>query len=204
LSAHDDHENVFLLYGEMFENSVKLDWPSPFEVDPEGIFIVGSIVNCILCLCQGNGRGDTTWIAQKVAMWNPSTEEFKVIPNGSFEHTILKTFPPGSVFEDLPVISTIVNIHGFGYDPITYDYKMIQYFGFFDDVEKHDPNDETLWQIYSLRNNSRRDLQVEMPNHFWNNWWQETGYAVYFNGMGCAIGGTVKIILGMRSWYHLT
>jgi len=60
---------------------------------------------------------------------------------------------------------------------------MIRYFGFFDDVEKHDPNDETLWQIYSLRNNCSRDLQVEMPNHFWNNWWQETGYAVYFNGM---------------------
>jgi len=94
LSAHDDHENVFLLYGETFENNVKLDWPPPFEVDPEGIFIVGSIVNGILCLCQGNGRGNTAWLAHKVVLWNPSTEEFKVIPRGSFEHTILKAFPP--------------------------------------------------------------------------------------------------------------
>ncbi|RHN70242.1 putative F-box domain, galactose oxidase/kelch, beta-propeller, F-box associated interaction [Medicago truncatula] len=180
---YDDHDYLFLLLGETFENSVKLDWPPPIDVDREGILIAGSIVNGILCLCQGNGRGDTTWIAQKVVLWNPSTEEFKVIPNGSFEHAILKAFPPGTVFEDLPVINTIVNIHGFGYDPVSDDYKLIRCFCFFDNPEKRDPNDEILWQIYDLRSNCWRDLQVEMPSHLWTDMWQETGYAVYLQGM---------------------
>ena len=69
-SRYDDHQNsrlllkvtpeygygytdkMFLLSGDTFENSVKLDWPPPFEEDSAGIFIVGSVVNGILCLCQ--------------------------------------------------------------------------------------------------------------------------------------------------------
>jgi len=205
-SRYDDHQNsrlllkvtpdfvsfgyndkMFLLSGDTFENSVKLDWPPPFEEDFEGIFIIGSVVNGILCLCQGGMRGDSSYIEykpeQKVVLWNPSTYEFKAIPNGSFEHIILKAFPPGSVFEDLPRIPTLINIHGFGYDHVTDDYKLIRYFCFFDDIEKDDPSDESLWQIYSLKSNSWRDLEVDMPNHSWTDQWQNNGKSVYCQGM---------------------
>ncbi|AES86745.1 F-box protein interaction domain protein [Medicago truncatula] len=205
-SRYDDHQNsrlllkvtpaygygrvdkMFLLSGDTFENSVKLDWPPLFEEDSKAIFIVGSVVNGILCLCQGGIRVDTTYIfyklEQKVVLWNPSTDEFKAIPNGSFEHTILKAFPPGSVFEDLPTIHTFINIHGFGYDPVTDDYKLIRYFCFFEDIEEDDdPSDESVWQIYSLKSNSWRDLEVEMPNHTWTDQWQNAGKSVYCQGM---------------------
>ncbi|XP_058734460.1 F-box/kelch-repeat protein At3g06240-like [Vicia villosa] len=179
----DGNDNIFLFSGETFGNSIKLDWPPPFKENCRDIFIVGSTVNGILCLCQGDGRGDTSWINQKVVLWCPYTEEFNVIPDGSFDRTILKAFPPDSVFDDLPIIPTIVNIHGFGYDPVTDDYKLIRYFCFFDDIKNSNPNEETLWQIYSLKSNCWRDLQVKMPNHFWNNWFQEVGYSMYFHGM---------------------
>jgi hypothetical protein len=67
---------------------------------------------------------------------------------------------------------------------------------------KHGPNDQTLWQVYSLKSNYWRDLQVEMPNHVRRQGWQDTGYAVSF--MECVIGGASKIILGYMCWYHLT
>jgi len=100
------------------------------------------------------------------------------IPSGSFEHTVLKAFPPGLVFEDLPLIPTFVNIHGFCYDPVIDDNKLIRYFCICNDVMKHGPNDQILWQVYSLKSNYWRDLQVEMPNHVRRQGWQDTGYAV--------------------------
>nr|ABD32806.1 Cyclin-like F-box; F-box protein interaction domain; Galactose oxidase, central, related [Medicago truncatula] len=48
---------------------------------------------------------------------------------------------------------------------------------------KHGPNDVTLWQVYSLKSNYWRDLQVEMPNHSRYDGWQDTGYAVHLHGM---------------------
>ena len=181
---HDDDNYIFLLSGETFENSVKLNWPPPFEeYRREDLFIFGSVVNGILCLYQGNGNGNTARIVQNLVLWNPYTEEFKVIPSGSFERTILKAFPHGSVFEDLPLTPTFVNIHGFGYDSVTDDYKLIRYFCICNDVFKHGPNDQTLWQVYSLKSNYWRDLQVEMPNHSRYNGWQDTGYSVNFHGM---------------------
>jgi len=142
---HDDDNNIFLLSGETFENSVKLDWPPPFEENREDLSIVGSVVNGILCLCQGNGRGNTTWInVQKIVLWNPYTEEFKVIPSGSFERTILKAFPPG-----------FVNIHGFGYDLVTDDYKLIRvrkngdifYLNGIEEVERFNLNTDMIEKV---------------------------------------------------------
>jgi len=76
---YDDDNYIFLLSGEMFENSVKLDWSPPFEENRKDLFIVGSVVNGILCLYQGNGNGNTSWIVQKIVLWNPYTGDFKVI-----------------------------------------------------------------------------------------------------------------------------
>ncbi|CAL5210777.1 unnamed protein product [Lathyrus oleraceus] len=188
LGENQNEDNIVLLSGEAFENKVKLDWPPPFEVYRGRIYIIGSIVNGMLCLCRGNGRGDHICINQEVILWNPSTEDFKVIPSGSFKHTILKAFPPDTIFEDLSKITTFVNIYGFGYDPIVDDYKLIRNFCFIDNKKYElDPNDyihdETLWQIYSLKSNSWRDIQVKMPNHILDSGWEQNGNAIYFQGM---------------------
>ncbi|CAK8560406.1 unnamed protein product [Lathyrus sativus] len=181
-------DNILLLSGETFENKVKLDWPPPFKEYRKRFYIVGSIVNGILCLCRGNGRGDTNYINQEVVLWNPSTEDFKVIPSGSFNHAILKAFPPDTIFEDLPLMFTFVNIYGFCYDPVADDYKLIRNF-YFIDSKKFEldlnicPHDETLWQIYSLKSNSWRDIQVKMPNHYYNDEWKQNGNGIYFHGM---------------------
>lgn len=64
------HSYLYLLSGERFENRVKLDWPPPFQDDDEVIHISDHVVNGTLCLFQ-------FW---RVVLWNPATEEFKVIP----------------------------------------------------------------------------------------------------------------------------
>ncbi|XP_058732594.1 F-box/kelch-repeat protein At3g06240-like [Vicia villosa] len=181
---YEDISDIFLLSGKNFENKVKLDWPPPFQMYREDTFILGSAVNGIICIYQGSGFGNTSRINQEVVLWNPSTREFKVIPSGSFERTILKAYPPGSVFEDLPIIPTISNIHGFGYDLVTNDYKLIRYFCIVDYYNSTDPNENTLWQIYSLKSNSWRDLKIKMPNYSWNNKLTDhIGDAIYFRGM---------------------
>ncbi|PNX87377.1 F-box protein, partial [Trifolium pratense] len=86
--------------------------------------------------------------SRKLVLWSPSTDEFKVIPNGSIEHLILKAFPPGTVLEELPIIPTFVAIHGFAYDPVTDEYKLIRRSGFSRDLYSNYEN-ESFWQIYS-------------------------------------------------------
>jgi hypothetical protein len=54
-----------LLSGETFENSVKLDWPPPFEEIRKDFFIADSVVNGILCLYQGNGNGTPVGLCKK-------------------------------------------------------------------------------------------------------------------------------------------
>ena len=54
----------------------------------------------------------------KVVFWNPTTEEFKVIPSG---------------FIKVPSLYFSITIHGFGYDHVTDDYKMIQLVHYFED-----------------------------------------------------------------------
>ncbi|CAJ2632399.1 unnamed protein product [Trifolium pratense] len=124
--------------------------------------------------------------SRKLVLWSPSTDEFKVIPNGSIEHLILKASPPGTVLEELPIIPTFVAIHGFAYDPVTDEYKLIRRSGFSRDLYSNYEN-ESFWQIYSLKSNCWRDqVQVEMSCN--NNMATTVRYPLNFRGMCLWLG----------------
>lgn len=119
----------------------------------------------------------------RVALWNPTTDEFKVIPHRSAK------FQPfaANVSGDVINFHSFDHVHGFGYDPITYDYKMIshvlstppQLFPHNGYVPLGDTSLESFWEIYSLRSNSWRKFDIVMSTSY-----GVTDKAkVYMNGM---------------------
>ncbi|XP_045797792.1 putative F-box protein At3g16210 [Trifolium pratense] len=97
----------YLVPGQRFEDRIKVDWPPPFQKDDCDIYIMGIVsINGILCLNQGFGR--------RLVLWNPTTLEFSVIPRSPFVYVP----PHGHPYYEL---------HGFGYDHITNDYKVIRF-----------------------------------------------------------------------------
>lgn len=64
-----------------FENTVKHDFPNPFEEELSYfcIFDSGSITG-ILCLYKTNGPD-----VERAVLWNPATDAFKVIPQSPLE-----------------------------------------------------------------------------------------------------------------------
>ncbi|XP_073223552.1 putative F-box protein At3g16210 [Cicer arietinum] len=106
----ESHCVLHLCSGERLNSKVKLDWPPPFQKDDRDINILGSGINGILCLYDEG-------ISSRVVLWNPAIDEFKVIP-------------PSPV-ESLPhYVICEVQHHGFGYDSIGDDYKVIRYVKF--------------------------------------------------------------------------
>ncbi|KAK7258719.1 hypothetical protein RIF29_24301 [Crotalaria pallida] len=155
-------DNLFLLFGKRLENKVKIDFPI-FDIN---INILGSFVNGTLCLYQGTTFDRNVNIPFKVVLWNSTTKEFKVVRPG-----IVRVPRDLSIRIDLP---------GFGYDTVTNDYKLIRYIRFFNKNCSEEGlssiRPKPLLQIYSLRSNSWRDLDVEMPTHDCHN-------QVYLNGV---------------------
>ncbi|XP_045804968.1 putative F-box protein At3g16210 isoform X2 [Trifolium pratense] len=151
--------SLYLVYGNNFENKVKLDTSLPSQELGQKIIIVGSVsINGILCL--------TSMVVEdrKVVLWNPATDELKVIPPSPVE-----SVTPFRVF--LP------QIHGFGYDGVRDDYKVLRYVQFGqisvldtlarglsdEHVAWNEISYEPLWEIYSLRSNLWRKLDIKMP-----------------------------------------
>nr|XP_012567567.1 putative F-box protein At3g16210 [Cicer arietinum] len=156
----EDDCTMFLLSGERFDSKLKLDWPHPFQENSTNIEILGSGINGILCLYKVNHT--------PIVLWNPATEEFKAIP-------------PNPV-EDLCNFTTLVTLHGFGYDYIRDDYKVIRSVDFISTLT-HSEHDTTmrpqpLWEIYSVRMNCWMKLNVDMPPRYVSN----AGGDVYMNG----------------------
>ncbi|AES64386.2 putative F-box domain-containing protein [Medicago truncatula] len=148
---------LYFISGEKFENRVKLNLSLPFQVLGQDIYILGSIsINGFLCL--SNLLDDE----RKAVLWNPTTKEFIVIPS--------------SPVESLPYRKFEAFIHGFGYDHVMDDYKVIRYvefdsLSFYDIMSRglseqeaswKDVPMEPLWEIYSLRSNSWKKLDVDM------------------------------------------
>jgi F-box interacting protein len=110
-------------------------------------------------------------------LWNLATEEIKVIP------------------PNLPEFSREVMIgftlHGFGYDHVRDDYKVIQHVDYtvFDECTLDDDDDDDdsfwFWEIYNLKSNSWRKLSFDMPRRFLS-----ANDKVYFNGMCHWLGET--------------
>jgi F-box interacting protein len=113
-------------------------------------------INGILCLNQR--------CARRLVLWNPTNGEFKVIPYDHSEYLPSNRQP-------------LCDLNGFGYDHVTNDYKVIQfvdsYLGGENEDEENEefvPEDrssyERFWVIYSLRSNSWRKLDLNLPNHY--------------------------------------
>jgi len=141
---NENHSLMYLFSSERFDNKVKLDWPPSFQEDGRDINILGSGINGILCLYVEGFNS-------KVVLWNPAIEEYKVIP-----------FSPA--FFVPPYVRVMNQIHGFGYDYIRDDYKVIQYVDFHTNMSKvsYDP----LWEIYSLKSNSWRKLDLDTTTFY--------------------------------------
>ncbi|CAJ2665419.1 putative F-box protein At3g16210 [Trifolium pratense] len=156
--AENKKQVFYHFYGEKYENKVKLDWlNSSEEVDNcSSMFGFGS-VNGTLCLKGYVNFG-------QIVLWNPTTQTIKVLPPSEAELSIPDN---AGDYADVCVLSYL---HGFGYDHVRNDYKVIRYV---DDLEEimslggmTDTKFGNSWEIYSLRSKSWRKLDVDMPNSF--------------------------------------
>jgi F-box interacting protein len=165
---YSEYCQFYWLSDEGFENSVNLDWPPQFQENETCIFIVGSVsINGILCLKHGFTR------TRQVVLWNPTTSETKVIP-------------PSPIENRRPDRDSWNFIHGFGYDHVTNDYKVIQMVDYFPaDLENgiwvEDRSYDPLWEIYSLKSNSWKKLDVDMRNCYYHS--PLRGIGLYTDGM---------------------
>jgi len=148
----DDEYMLYSLSGERFEIGTKIDWPNPFEENESNFDISGSCsINGILCLINYS-KPNT-----RVVLWNPTTQEFRVIPT--------------SPFEFVPDMDVDILRHGFGYDCVTNDYKIIRQVMCYHKIDidvflLEDIDNDQFWEIYSLQSNSWRKLEYDIPiNH---------------------------------------
>jgi F-box interacting protein len=157
-------EVLYSLSGEMFENKVKLDCSNPFTNQYlYRIFGFGSI-NGIFCLHKWD-----EYDISKITLWNPATQEIKLIPPSLVVESVVSSIP--SFIKDFVNLFGLSNVHGFGYDNVTDDYKIIRsvYFlcninGPLEDSQANTFLDD-FWEIYSLRSNSWRKYDVvDMPS----------------------------------------
>lgn len=89
-------------------------------------------------------------------MWNPSTKEFKLIPP--------------SPYSSGPYWEAWADREAFGYDRVKDDYKLLRHLRFsqmsdcdLDVLPWEDISfDSLIWEVYSLRNNSWKKLDVDM------------------------------------------
>ncbi|MCH80732.1 F-box protein [Trifolium medium] len=111
-------------------NKVKLNYPPQFYARKYVIDffrILGSAVNGMLCVYDWHDH-------KNFVLWNPTTNEIKVVPHVSDRIKNSKV--------------NTVTLHGFGYDQVRDDYKVIQHVNY--DGVRHD----SFWEIYSLKSNS--------------------------------------------------
>ncbi|CAI8583296.1 unnamed protein product [Vicia faba] len=169
-------DEKFILHsfsGEKFEKMNKLNWPNPFKEDDPGFEICGSSsingIFCLICYSQPN---------ISVVLWNPATGEFKIVP--------------ASPIEFVPYMNIDIIGHGFGYDSIGDDYKVVRrvlcspkrgkYI-----MTSEDISDDPFWEIYNLKSNSWKKIKFDYPVNYEKDgifldglfhWW---GKNIFFN-----------------------
>ncbi|AES98943.1 putative F-box associated interaction domain-containing protein [Medicago truncatula] len=147
---------IHSLSGERFENRLKFHMPNPFQVENPLLYILESgSANGTLCLCEP---------PDELVLWNPSTDELNVVTSSS-----MVSMPPYR--DPYPAL------HGFGYDHVRDDYKIIRCIHFFplededlfrlnllkEDVQRDEISYAPVWEIYSLRCNTWEELHVDIP-----------------------------------------
>ncbi|KAK2377998.1 F-box/kelch-repeat protein [Trifolium repens] len=181
--THENENDFHSLSGERFENMVKLVIPDPFQDD---IYRLNdfrilnvrhffNIVNvsstndfiCLYCHIRCYNKRD-----KRVALWNPTTDEFKVIPKSP---VMFKPFATHVVSHDVINFWVHENVLGFGYDRVIDDYKVLHQVSFvtprlfrereggYVPLGDISLEPEPVWEIYSLRSNSWRKLDIVMP-----------------------------------------
>ncbi|XP_050903464.1 F-box/kelch-repeat protein At3g06240 [Lathyrus oleraceus] len=160
LHLHDD-EKLCSLSGESFENMVELELPQQID---HMKFLGFGCANGILYFEEP--------LINKIVLWNPTTNELKIIPLSPFE----SFSPPATLNFDAPVsFVTYLNLHGFGYDYVADDYKLIRNTTIICKFHTIWPSDRDLllgrgeslkpfWEIYSLKTNSWKKLDIDMPS----------------------------------------
>ncbi|XP_068501229.1 uncharacterized protein [Phaseolus vulgaris] len=140
-----DKSSLFSLSGMSFQNIEKEIWS---KRHCSRYFTVGSSsINGILCLYPYNSG--------TIYLWNPSSDEFKIIPPSPIEYI------PDSM-------DPMFQYHGFGYDCARDDYKVIRELIIFPSVLTEDDSDyeewhiTESWEIYSLRSNCWRKLKSDI------------------------------------------
>ncbi|CAJ2661146.1 unnamed protein product [Trifolium pratense] len=156
---------------QTFKNTLKLNLPPPFHDDDVNINILCSTsVNGIFCLNQYYRGGDANKV--RFVLWNPATNEFVVLPPSPDES---EPRPPD--------LSSYHSFHGFGYDKVRDDIKVFQYVT----LDYYDYNNcppitfDPMFVIYSLRTNSWRIIDIDMPYWLCSSAYQ--GLEVYSDGM---------------------
>ncbi|AES87527.2 putative F-box associated interaction domain-containing protein [Medicago truncatula] len=140
----------YSISGERFENNVKLDFSNPYanRFKKFRIFGFGSI-NGTFCLYQDYYYGNTV-------LWNPSTHVIKLVPT---PYVLVESFIPN--VEHFVSINDRYYLHGFGYDNLRNDSKVICYVTIRGEHDGYgDMSLDPIWVIYSLRTNSWRILNV--------------------------------------------
>ena len=147
------------LSGQRYENRLKFHLPNPFQEENPVIYIFESgATTGTLCIY-------TRHYNYNLVLWNPSTDELNVVPSSSMEFMS-------------PYRNPYVILHGFGYDHVRDDYKIIRCVSLFplydedllrlnvsqEDVQ-HEISCRRVWEIYSLRCNTWEELHVNMPEH---------------------------------------
>ncbi|KAK2431836.1 F-box/kelch-repeat protein [Trifolium repens] len=161
------------LSGERFENRVKLDLPDPFQDDLYrlhhfDILNVSSTNDfiCVDCHLRHNNN-----LHKRVALWNPTTDEFKVIPQSPI---MIRPFATNASHDVINFLA-FNHVYGFGYDRVIDDYKVLHQVNFlaprlfrergYVPLGDISLEPEPVWEIYSLRNNSWRKLDIVMPEN---------------------------------------
>ncbi|CAJ2667377.1 unnamed protein product [Trifolium pratense] len=146
--SHDDY-HAFILTNHradlhyhskfhLLKNILKLNLPSPLQQLScrHGTSVIGSTsVNDIFCL----GQQFLPIQRLQYVLWNLLTEEFIVVPE----------YPDNGFLETV--------FHGFGYDQLRDDFKIIQFISF----EDSSSYPAGFFEIYSLKSNSWRMIDME-------------------------------------------
>ncbi|KAL5062195.1 hypothetical protein RYX36_023932 [Vicia faba] len=164
----------YLCYGKGFETKVELDLPSFCKDSGHDYLILGSSINGLLCLYD---------IVGKIVLWNPDSDKSEVIPLSLVESSL----PYNEIKECVNFTPC-----GFGYDHVGNDYKVIRHVTYLSKYFTHFKIDRQRsnysWEIYSLRNNSWRNLEIDAPVRDISV--SRTCSEVYLNGVCHWLGGT--------------
>ncbi|XP_039033093.1 putative F-box protein At3g16210 [Hibiscus syriacus] len=129
--------------------------------------LVLGLCNGILCLVE-------RVVGHNVALWNPSTREFKIHPQSTVQR------PPG-----LLEFSSF-DCFGFGYDSQTDDFKVVRFVTYYfeenlDEGLMVDWNNQV--ELYSLKSDSWKEISFPENNIIWN-FWTSMDFLVLFFTQG--------------------